>query len=576
MGGLNREIQTILEYKDYNNITRLFHLACRAEREVQDRQALARTNFSAGRSSSWTPRTSSTPTRPPTSPLTSAANSNRDTRKQAPPPPSARSTPSGPAQSSSSSMASTGHTSDIICRRCKGRGHFARECKSQRVMIATEDGGYESENEMQYMAPEDADRYECLVAQRVLSVQVTQAEHNQRHNLFHTKGVVKERSVRVIIDGGSCNNLASMEIVEKLSLTTRPHPHPYYIQWFNNNYKVKVTRTVHVHFSISTYADYVDCDVVPMQACSLLLGRPWQFDKNSVHHGRNNQYTLVHKDKHITLLPMTPDSISKDDINRASKAKQEQNKSENQIVAKEFEQQMKPNNKPSSHVASEIKLTSGCLLATKSDIDDLDFSKSVCYAFVCKEALFSFEEVPSSLPPAVINILQEFADIFPQDMRPGLPPIRGIEHQIDLIPSASLPNRAPYRTNHEETKEIMRQVQELLDKGYIRESLSPCVVPIILVPKKDGNSRMCVDCRGINNITIRYRHPIPRLYDMLDELSGSTIFSKVDLRSGYHQIRMKLGDEWKTTFKTKFGLYEWLVMPFGLTNAPSTFMRLMN
>ena len=118
-------------------------------------------------------------------------------------------------------------------------------------------------------------------------------------------------------------------------------------------------------------------------------------------------------------------------------------------------------------------------------------------------------------------------------------PLRGIEDQIYFIPGAALPNKPAYRVNPEETKELERQVQDLLDKGYVRESLSPCAVPVLLVPKKDGTWRMCGDCRAINNITIKYMHPIPRLDDMLDELSGATIFSKIDLKIGYHQVRMK-------------------------------------
>ncbi|XP_052725959.1 uncharacterized protein LOC128194409, partial [Vigna angularis] len=193
---------------------------------------------------------------------------------------------------------------------------------------------------------------------------LTLGTHSQRENLFHTRCKVLEKTCSMIVDSGSCCNCCSSRMVEKLGLTTTPHPKPYKLQWIKEDDGIVVKEQVSVPISIGKYEDQIVCDIVPMEAGHILLGRPWQYDK------------------------------------------------------------------------------------------------------------------------------QEFDDIFPKEVPSGLPPLRGIEHQIDLVPGASLPNRPAYRTNPMETKEIEKQVNDLLNKGWIQKSLSPCAMPVLLVPKKDGSWRM--------------------------------------------------------------------------------------
>ncbi|GJV47615.1 putative reverse transcriptase domain-containing protein [Tanacetum coccineum] len=173
-----------------------------------------------------------------------------------------------------------------------------------------------------------------------------------------------------------------------------------------------------------------------------------------------------------------------------------------------------------------------------------------------------------------VPIVQDFPEVFPKDL-PGLPRARPMEFQIDLILGAAPVARAPYRLASSEMKELSEQLQELSDKGFIRHSSSPWGAPVLFVKKKDGSFRMCIDYHELNKLTVKNRYPLPRINDLFDQLQGSNIYSKIDLRSGYHQLRVQEQDIPKTAFRTRYGHYEFHVMPFGLTNAPAVFMDLL-
>ncbi|KAG8490124.1 hypothetical protein CXB51_015779 [Gossypium anomalum] len=188
------------------------------------------------------------------------------------------------------------------------------------------------------------------------------------------------------------------------------------------------------------------------------------------------------------------------------------------------------------------------------------------YVINTKEVEKKVESVP---------VVCEFEDVFPEEL-PGLPPVREVEFGIDLMPGTAPISIAPYRMAPIELKELKSQLQELTDKGFVRLSFSPWGAPVLFVKKKDGSMILCVDYRQLNKVTIKNKYPLPRIDDLFDQLKGATWFSKIDLRSGYYQLRVKESDVPKPAFRTRYGHYEFLVMPFGLTNAPAVFMDLMN
>ena len=258
---------------------------------------------------------------------------------------------------------------------------------------------------------------------------------------------------------------------------------------------------------------------MPMDVCHILLGRLWNFDKGVMHDGKNNIYKLYKDGINHTLLPLQEEVTSKSSDSKALL-----------LSRKEFFVWMEDN--------------------------------EVIFYLICKPKVILTSTFVTNFPFYIQYMLNDYSDIIVDGFPNELPLVKNISHHIELILGASLSNNFSYKMAPQENEEIKNQVHEMLDKELIREILSPCVVPTVLSHKKDGGWHMCTNSIGLNKITIRYKFPLPHIYDLLDCFSSASCFYKIDLNSGYHHIKIREGDEWKTTFKTNDGLYEWLVMPF--------------
>lgn len=359
------------------------------------------------------------------------------------------------------------------------------------------------------------------------NAELTNIEEN-RERLIRLNGKINGHTARILIDSGASRNFLDKQFVERHNIPTQDINHV--TVELADGRKMGTNKVVNIKkLELDTYhTTGIVAQVIGLQRYDAILGKPWLFHANPNINWRDNTMTFQYGSKTIIVNADSYETINNLSCHSVFISRQQ--------LAK---------------VSSNVEL----------------------FAIYVNEIEPIEKDV---IKPDVAMMIQKFIDIFPKTLPNQLPPKRSIDHTIELTPGVEPPSRSIYRMSYEETNELKKQLEDLLKKGYIRPSTSPFGAPVLFVHKKDGTLRLCVDYRALNKITIKNRYPLPRIEDLMDRLVGAKYFTKIDLYSGYHQIRIKEEDIHKTAFRTRYGHYEFLVLPFGLTNAPATFMTLMN
>ncbi|KAJ9521722.1 hypothetical protein QJQ45_015348 [Haematococcus lacustris] len=344
-------------------------------------------------------------------------------------------------------------------------------------------------------------------------------------------GSYKGKSARVLIDGGATGSFIDSTFCTKHGIQTAQKVSPDYISLADGHQQQSNAMVPNARFRLGTYKGEQTLHVTHLHDFDIILGKPWLAEINPRIDWKANIMRFHHAGRQHTLRPPV-------------------------------KQPGTTNTSGSPLLISSAQLRTA--ISNKCPVFLVSITPANSNAETCHQV--------SDCSP----IVKEYADVFPSDLPHGLPPERSVDHRIELQQAKPPPARPIYNVSSGELAELKSQIGELLDKGFIRPSTSPYASGVLLVRKKDGSFRMCIDYRPLNRLTIKNKYPLPRLDTLLDRLHGAKVFSKLDLRQGYHQIRVAPEDIHKTAFRTRYGHFEFTVLPFGLCNAPATFQRLMN